>query len=99
MKIVWTENAIRRIEDIASHISENSPRASQKWKGLIYQKTRRLRTHPKMGRRVPETDRDEIREIFHGNYRIVYRIESNHISILTVRHGKQLLPRSEISEK
>ena len=29
-------------------------------------------------------------------FRIIYRIESTRISILTIRHGKQLLPTNEI---
>jgi addiction module RelE/StbE family toxin len=99
MKILWTKLALNRIEEIANYIAEDNPSASQKWKREVYQKTQNLRSFPKMGRMVPEVNRDEVREIFYGNYRIIYRIEPKRVSILTVRHGKQLLKRSEINDR
>ncbi|MGB5615899.1 MAG: type II toxin-antitoxin system RelE/ParE family toxin [Desulfobacterales bacterium] len=36
------------------------------------------------------------RELIYGNYRIIYRIETKKISILTIRHGQQILPIDEI---
>lgn len=47
------------------------------------------------GKRVSEIDDDNMREIFEGNYRIIYRIISqNEIHILLVHHGaKDILQR------
>jgi len=98
MKIIWSRVAIERIEDIVSVIAEDKPAASKKWKTTIYQKVQRLQKFPKSGRKVPETNRDEIREIIYKNYRIIYRIESKRISILTVRHDRQLLNIDEIAD-
>jgi toxin ParE1/3/4 len=39
---------------------------------------------------------DQFRGLIYGNYRIVYRIEKKQISILTIRHGNQILPTNEI---
>lgn len=47
---------------------------------------------PKSGRVVPEIGDEQFRELIYGNYRILYRIEKKQVSILTVRHGKQILP-------
>jgi plasmid stabilization system protein ParE len=44
---------------------------------------------------VPELNREEVREVIYGSYRIIYKI-SNDIDILTVRHGRQLLDIGEI---
>ncbi|MBW2647342.1 MAG: type II toxin-antitoxin system RelE/ParE family toxin, partial [Deltaproteobacteria bacterium] len=38
----------------------------------------------------------QFRELIYGNYRIIYRIETKQISILTIRHGRQILPINEI---
>ncbi|MDZ7261152.1 MAG: hypothetical protein ONB05_03470 [candidate division KSB1 bacterium] len=40
-----------------------------------------------------------MREILYGNYRIIYYLpkEAKHVVILTVRHGRQLLPLEEIN--
>ena len=48
------------------------------------------------GRIVPEIHREDIRELIYGNYRIIYRLETKKVAILTVRHGKQILPIDEI---
>jgi plasmid stabilization system protein ParE len=44
-----------------------------------------------IGRIVPEIRNKQFRELIYGNYRIIYRIEKKQISILTIRHGKQIL--------
>ncbi|MCX5880864.1 MAG: type II toxin-antitoxin system RelE/ParE family toxin [Deltaproteobacteria bacterium] len=47
---------------------------------------------------VPEIRNNQFRELIYGNYRVIYRIEAEQISILTIRHGKQILPIKEIME-
>ncbi len=45
---------------------------------------------------VPEIGDQQFRELIYGNYRIIYRIEKKRLSILTIRHGKQVLPIEDI---
>ena len=97
MKIIWSPLAIDRISEIAEYISQDNPNASVKWIDNIFTKIEQLNEFPESGRIVPEMSRNNIRELIYGNYRIVYRIESEQISILTVRHFKQILPSEEIS--
>ncbi len=75
-----------RFERYASIISGNS----------IFSKVEQLKSSPEIGRIVPEIRNDQFRELIYGNYRIIYRIEKKQISILTIRHGKQILPIDEI---
>ena len=96
MKIIWSPLAIERITEIAQYIAQDSPAASQKWVENIFSKVERLQLSPASGRIVPEVNRKEIKEIIFGNYRIVYRTATQNISILTVRHGRQILPADEI---
>lgn len=51
-------------------------------------------SHSQKGRMVPEYDRDDIREVFHHPYRIIYLIKDQEkiIEILSVIHGARLLP-------
>jgi len=44
------------------------------------------------GRKVPEYESDEIREVIEKPYRIIYRIKPDQIDVLAVVHGAQLLP-------
>ena len=96
MKIIWSPLAIDRATEIAEYISSDNVTASQNWIETIFEKVKILETSSEIGRIVPEIERNEIREILYGNYRIIYRIEKSSISILTIRHGKQILPVDEI---
>ncbi len=96
MKVVWSPLSIDRAIEIADYIYLDNPTAAQKWIDTIFEKVKALKTSSKIGRIVPEIERDEIREILYGNYRIIYRIEKSSISILTIRHGKQILPVDEM---
>ena len=46
---------------------------------------------PHAGRVVPEFDRDDIREVIVGNYRIVYRVRATEVLVLTVFESHKLL--------
>jgi plasmid stabilization system protein ParE len=62
-----------------------------KWVEKLQQRAEGIAKAPRAARVVPELERDEIREVIVGNYRIVFRIESKRVVILTVFEGHQLL--------
>jgi toxin ParE1/3/4 len=41
---------------------------------------------------VPEYDQADVRELLRHPYRIIYRVDSEEVVVLTVMHGRQLLP-------
>jgi len=47
---------------------------------------------PNSGRKVSELDTDDVREVFLGNYRLVYRIEQRSVYVLAVFEGHKTLP-------
>ena len=96
MKIIWSPLAIDRATEIAEYIAQDKPSAAEKWIITIFSKVEQLKSSPEIGRVVPEIRNDQFRELIYGNYRIIYRIEKTQISVLTIRHGKQILPIDEI---
>ncbi|MDH3346616.1 MAG: type II toxin-antitoxin system RelE/ParE family toxin [Desulfobulbaceae bacterium] len=96
MKIIWSPLAIEKTTEIAEYIAKDNPSAATKWVETLFKKVTLLNSSPQQGRIVPETQQKEIRELIYGNYRIIYRLKNNTISILTIRHGKQILPLTEI---
>ncbi|PHS22988.1 MAG: plasmid stabilization protein [Methylophaga sp.] len=96
MKIIWSPLAIDRVAEIAQYIAQDSPNSAQKWVKSTFQVVERLEKSPESGRVVPEIKQDDFREIIHGNYRIIYRVKSEVIAIITVKHGRQILPIDEI---
>lgn len=98
MKIFWSPLAIDKTSEIAEYIARDKPTVAQDWVDKIFQKVDILKSSPDIGRVVPEIRRKDLRELIFGNYRIIYRVEKENISILTVRHGKQILPTEEIEK-
>lgn len=99
MKIFWSPIAVERLEDIYEYIAKDNISAAQNLVNSIFNKVESLLDNSERGRKVPEVNRDDIRELFEAEYRIIYRIETNKIFVLTIRNFKQLLPESEIEEK
>lgn len=96
MKILWSPLAMDRASEIAEYIAQDKPSAAVKWIDTVFSKVEQLKSAPEIGRLVPEIRNNQFRELIYGNYRIIYRIEKKQISILTIRHGKQILPIDEI---
>lgn len=95
MKIIWSPLAVSRLEEISDYISSDNIAAAEKLVETIFNKVETLANYPERGRGVPEVRRNEISEIFEKEYRIIYRIEKNRISILTIRNFKQTLHNSD----
>lgn len=57
--------------------------------------TDRLLSQPRSGRRMPEFNNENLREIISGNYRIIYQIKKDAVYIQTVRHVRQDLSGPE----
>jgi plasmid stabilization system protein ParE len=98
MKIIWSPLAIDRASEIAEYIAQDKPSAAEKWINTVFSKVERLEFSPEIGRVVPEIRNNRFRELIYRNYRIIYHIEKTQISILTIRHGKQILPIDEVLE-
>jgi len=96
MKIQWSPLAVERISEIADYIAMDSPMAAERWVHSIFDRVEQIKNFSKSGRSVPEINRKDIRELIVANYRIIYRIETRVISILTVRHSRQILPDEDI---
>ena len=96
MKAQWSPLAIDRIAEIAAHIAAENPIAADEWIRDAFARVEQLGRFPKSGRQIPETPRKDIRELIWGNYRIIYRINAHHVSILTIRHMKQILPMEDL---
>ena len=96
MRIIWSPLAVDRASEIADYIAQDKPSAAEKWIDTVFSKVEQLKSSPEIGRIVPEINDSQIRELIYGNYCIIYRIEKERVSILTIRHGSQILPIKEI---
>jgi len=96
VKLIWSPLALERASEIVDYISLDKPSAANMWLIQVFDKVEQLIASPELSRIVPEISDNRFREIIFGNYRIIYHIEPTTIYILTIRHGKQILPTDEI---
>ena len=95
MRVEWSPLAVERIGEISEYINRDSPFAADAWIEAIFEKASILKEFPNSGRVVPEILADDIRELIYGNYRIIYKVSHETVSVLTVRHTRQILPIEE----
>jgi plasmid stabilization system protein ParE len=77
---------------IGYYIARDNPRAAAGWVRKLQARVRLAGRSPGLGRRVPELERDDIREAIVGTYRIVYIVRAKLVEVLTIFEGHRLLP-------
>ena len=92
MKVLWTENAIDHLANIYEYIAFNSPTYARHMVDRITRRTEQIAEHNLSGRKVPEYDAENMRELIEKPYRIIYRIRPDQIDIIAVIHGARLMP-------
>jgi len=95
-EIRWTPQAADDLESIVNFIAKDSPYYARLFAIDVSGAVDRLLDFPNSGRMVPEMKDPTIREIILGHYRIVYRIKSETVHVLTVHHGAKLLDPSKL---
>jgi len=100
MKLRWTQRARRDLIEIGRYIATDRPGAARRWVETLRRQARRAVEFPHSGRRVPEFEREDLREILVSGYRIVYAVRQEAIEVLTVFDGHQRLrlPEGEESD-
>jgi plasmid stabilization system protein ParE len=96
--LVWTDDAVADVDRIATYIAQDSPAYAEAFVLRLHTIVDRLAEFPMMGRRIPEFDTPELREIIIQNYRVPYRAASGTVEILAVVHAAMDIeahPRSD----
>jgi addiction module RelE/StbE family toxin len=96
-QVRWTAQALADLEAIGDFIARDASSFAQVFVDRVFEAVKRLEAFPRSGRVVPEIDREDIREIIFGSYRIVYLVSKDEISILTVFHSARLLKPFDIA--
>ncbi len=90
-RVIWTRQAVEDVEAIRSYVARDSERYATLLVERLVAAVERAGHFPESGRIVPEVGDAALREIVHGNYRIVYRLTREAVEIVTVHHGARLL--------
>jgi plasmid stabilization system protein ParE len=85
----WSAQAERDVDDIADRIARRDPMAANDWIERVIVHVENTATTPLAGRIVPELKRPDLHETFLGRYRVVYRVDGRHVTLVTVFAGER----------
>ncbi len=98
LKVLWTENAIQDLLGIKNFIYQDSISRAEEWIIELYAAGEYLAKFSSRGRIVPEFDQNNLRELLIENYRLVYRIKSVSVEIITVFEGHRQLKAKDLKK-
>src|SRR5438094_5089106 len=97
-RVIWTPQAKRDLRDIKRYIARDAPSTAKVFIRRIQDRVRRVGRMPSAASIVVEVSRPDIREIYVGSYRIIFRIYEQDVRILLVTHGAQLLKENRVRD-
>ena len=89
MKVHWTETAEDHLDAIYAYIARDSPEYALRMVDRLTRRSQQIAGFPLAGRKVPEYEMEQIREVIEGPYRIIYHIKPDQIDVLAVIHASQ----------
>jgi toxin ParE1/3/4 len=87
----WTRPALSDLNDIVRYMSRDDPSAVRRLASKLREVTPALKDQAQLGRMVPETGNESIRELVRGNYRVMYRVANSEVQILAVVEAHRLV--------
>ncbi len=87
--VIWSKPARADLRSIHDFIAHDSRHYAKKVTQDIAAKTDVLDPFPRMGKKVPELNNEDIRELSLYSYRILYEIKKQDVFILAVLHKRR----------
>ena len=92
MKVRLTDSAINDLQELLLYYEEQLvPKVGQRFVAEILDRIETLIDNPDIGRIVPEFSTDNIRELIHKPFRVVYLRESSTIFIIRIWRSERIL--------
>lgn len=86
-QIRWSLTAEDDLRTLELFIAKDSILHAIHFIDRLVESVEKLASSPKIGRVVPEFEREDLRELLFRDYRIVYHLQSNTVTVLRVVHG------------
>ena len=96
MKLEWSPLADEQVDAAIAYIARDNPAAAREWLEHLLERVKSLTRFPNSGRVVPETQREDIREIIVSPYRVMYRRTNDLVEIVAIQHEAREFDENEI---
>ncbi len=90
-RLLWTDSSLIDLQLIYDYISNDAETYAPVFISELMEKVDAIPEFPEIGRKVPEKDDKNIREILFNSYRLIYKISSDRIEIVSVVHQRKQL--------
>jgi len=90
-RVILSPKAVSDLEAIVRYIDRSNSKAAKRVGRSLLDKAKELKQFPLKGKKVPEFDRPDIRQIILSPYRIVYRVDEDkqQVSIARFWHSSR----------
>ena len=95
MRIIWSDRALERVEEIAAYIEQDDPAAAARWVEELFTAVDRLGDFPVMGKPGRDVITPGIRELVIGDFRVFYEVGVD-IDVHSVWRASQSIDEDEI---
>jgi len=95
--VIWTQPAKADLRSIHDFIAHDSRHYAKKVVQDIREKSDILEQLPKSGKKIPELNDDQVRELSLYSYRIIYEIKEQGVFVLAVVHKRRDLKTGDIN--
>ena len=85
--VILTPQALEDLQQIVSFIARDNPDRARSFGNELIDKALSLTNFCERGRITPELNDENVREIVHGSYRIIYEAMPDKIYVLRFWHG------------
>ncbi len=91
-RVLIHEEAEADLAEAYGHIAADSPENAAKWRKGLLKKAKSLRQFPFRCHVAPEAETlgREVRHLIHGDYRVIFVVDGNTVTVLHIRHGARL---------
>ena len=93
--------AAEDLDEAYRWIAERSPESAAKWLNGLRRAIQRLSSFPGRCPLAPENDsfKEEIRQLLHRDYRVLFTVEGRTVRVLHIRHGARRHLASDAGEE
>lgn len=94
--VTWTARARADLKASHDYIAKDSPINAKSVVREILRKADTLAVFPHIGRKVPEIDRPDLREISAHSWRIIYQVKLGQVFVVTLIHKRRQVDAHDI---
>ena len=92
--IRWVSKALLDLTDAFAYVGQRDPKYADTLAEEIESEVNALLDNPYRGRKVPEYDRESLRELIVRRYRVLYRVTPEQIEVLSIFSDRNQLPKN-----